>query len=195
MSRLADLSPDDFDADQRRLYDGIVNGKRASDHADDFLNAGGGMRGPFNALIRAPGVGEPAHLLGEALRYGGKLPGPWRELGILVVAQTWKAQYEWWAHAKIARREGLPEAVIKAVKAGRRPDTDDAALLAIYDFATTLLNERRVPDELYTRAVEALGEAGVAELNILLGYYTIISMTLNVFEVPLAEGEEVPFPI
>ena len=63
----------------------------------------------------------------------------------------------------------------------------------VYNFARELLDQHRVSDNLYDEAVELLGEAGVAELVILLGYYTLVSMTLNVFEVPVPAGEDAPF--
>ncbi len=195
MSRLADLPPAKFNDAQQRLYEGLLEGKRATRPGDDFLGPRGGLRGPFNAMVHAPAVGEPAHRLGEALRYGGDLPGTWRELAILTVAQAWQAQYEWWAHARIGRTEGLADSVIDAVKAGRRPP-DDAGpeLQIIHDYATTLMTEHRVDDALYGRAAETLGESRLVELTLLMGYYTMISMTLNVFQVPMPEGEAPPFP-
>jgi 4-carboxymuconolactone decarboxylase len=46
-----------------------------------------------------------------------------------------------------------------------------------------------VPKLLYDEAIEMLGETGVVELVGLLGYYSLVSMTLNTFEVGLPDGE------
>ena len=195
MSRLADLPPDRFDDAQRAFYDELRGGRRATGPGDDFLGPGGGLRGPFNAMVRAPAVGLPAQRLGEALRYRGDLPGTWREAAILTVARTWQAQYEWWAHARIGRREGLSDAVIDAIKAGGPlPDGTEPALGAVHDYATALMAEHRIGDDLYARAAETIGEARLVELTLLLGYYTMVSMTLNAFRVPLPDGEAPPFP-
>ena len=111
------------------------------------------------------------------------LPPQLRELGILIVAAKWKAQYEWWAHERIARQEGLDEQIIESVKAETAPDFSNPTEAVVYNFARELLDEHRVSEVLYAEAVDLLGETGVVELVILLGYYTLVSMTLNVFDV------------
>ena len=151
------------------------------------------MSGPFNAWLRSPVLGEAAQRLGEAVRFESTLPPQLRELEILIVAAKWKAQYEWWAHERIARREGLDEGVIASVKAETSPDFSNPIEGLVYNFARELLDQHRVSDHLYDEAVELLGEAGVVELVILLGYYTLVSMTLNVFEVPVPSGADAPF--
>ncbi len=194
MSRISYITPKNFTEAQQRLFKSITGGKRGEGRApEDLLNAEGGMSGPFNAWLKSPVLGEAAQRVGEAVRFESALPPQLRELAILVVAAKWKAQYEWWAHEKIARREGLDEAVIESVKAETLPDFSNPTELVVYNFARELLNEHRVSDHLYNDAVELLGEAMVAELVILLGYYTLVSMTLNVFEVPVPTGEDAPF--
>ena len=194
MSRISYITPENFTEAQQHLFKSITGGKRGEGRApEDLLNAEGGMSGPFNPWLRTPVLGDAAQRLGETVRFESALSPQLRELAILVVAAKWKAQYEWWAHERIARREGLEEGVIESVKAGMRPDSSDPAEAVVYNFARELLDEHRVSDHLYNEAVELLGEEGVAELVILLGYYTLVSMTLNVFEVPVPAGESAPF--
>ena len=194
MSRISYITPENFTEAQQHLFKSITGGKRGEGRApEDLLNAEGGMSGPFNAWLRSPVLGDAAQRLGETVRFESALPPQLRELAILVVAAKWKAQYEWWAHERIARREGLEEGLIESVKAGMRPDSSDPAEAVVYNFARELLDEHRVSDHLYNEAVELLGEEGVAELVILLGYYTLVSMTLNVFEVSVPTGESAPF--
>ena len=194
MSRISYITPENFTEAQQHLFKSITGGKRGEGRApEDLLNAEGGMSGPFNAWLRSPVLGEAAQRVGEAVRFESALPPQLRELAILVVAAKWKAQYEWWAHEKIARREGLDEGVIESVKAETPPDFSNPTESVVYNFARELLDEHRVSDHLYDEAVELLGEAGVVELVILLGYYTLVSMTLNVFEVPVPVGEDAPF--
>ena len=194
MSRISYITPENFTEAQQHLFKSITGGKRGEGRApEDLLNAEGGMSGPFNAWLRSPVLGEAAQRVGEAVRFESALPPQLRELAILVVAAKWKAQYEWWAHEKIARREGLDEKVIESVKAEILPDFSNSTESVVYNFARELLDEHRVSDHLYNDAIELLGEAMVVELVILLGYYTLVSMTLNVFEVPIPVGEDVPF--
>ena len=194
MSRISYITPENFTEAQEGLFKNITGGKRGEGRApEDLLNSEGGMSGPFNAWLRSPVLGDAAQRLGETVRFESTLPPQLRELAILIVAAKWKAQYEWWAHERIARREGLDEGVIESVKTETVPDFSDPTGAVVYNFARELLDEHRVSEVLHAEAVELLGEAGVVELVILLGYYTLVSMTLNVFEVPVPAGEDAPF--
>jgi len=158
------------------MFEHITQGKRGEGNTvQAFLTPEGGLRGPFNALLYSPEIGDAMQRLGAAVRYGTSLPPRSRELAILVVAAERKAQYEWWAHAKIAFKEGLP------------------AESAVYRFVRESMEKNSVSDDLYAEAVQRLGETGVVELVILVGYYNMIAMVLNVFEVPLPAGEKAPF--
>ncbi len=195
VSRLPSIGLDRMSSEQRELFERITGGARGRARARaDFLDEQGGLRGPFNPWLYCPALGEPAQRLGESLRFGGQLPGRVRELAILVVAAAWRAQYEWWAHARIGRAEGLCEDLLEALRTGRTPELLDPADAAVYDFVRELVETRRVSPPVYERAVSALGEAGTVELVMLAGYYTLVSMTLNAFEIPLPRGESAPFP-
>lgn len=194
MSRLPTLQPAAFTEPQRALFEHITSGKRGQKSAvDSFLNPEGGLRGPFNAMLYSPNLGDPCQQLGAAVRFDSALPPKVREMAILTVATKWQAQYEWWAHEKIAREEGLDEAIIAGVKTGELPDSTAPELAATYRFARELLDQRKVSDRQYEETVALLGESSVVELVVLLGYYTLIAMTLNVFEVPLPAGQTIPF--
>lgn len=177
-------------ADQRALFEAITGGKRAARAGSEaYVTPGGGLRGPFNALLHAPHVGDAAQRLGESLRFDGVLAPRQREIGVLCVAAHWRAAYEWWAHARIARECGIGDEVIEAIRRREEPALTDPAERLVYDFSRALLEKRQVPDPLYADAVEALGEASLVELVLLLGYYSLISMVLVGFEVPLPDGE------
>jgi 4-carboxymuconolactone decarboxylase len=194
MSRLPYILRDTFNEAQQRLFDHITGGKRGEGRTpDSFLSPEGGMNGPFNAWFFSPKVGEAVQCLGEVVRFENSIPPPLRELAILVVAAKWQAQYEWWAHEKIARNEGLDPKVIAGLKAGILPTFTHPSEAVVYHFAQELVDHQRVSDQHYAQAIQLLGEAGVVELVILLGYYTVVSMSLNVFEVPVPNGETTPF--
>ena len=194
MSRLPDILPTEFTNRQQALFENISGGKRGveSDPAT-FLNPSGGLRGPFNALLYSPAIGDAVQRVGEAVRFEGELPAQLRELAILTVAAHWQAQYEWWAHARIACDVGLPAQIIDGIKAGALPQTATAEQIGVYRFVRDLIDQRRVSDQRYAEVVALLGEAQVVELVMVVGYYTLISMTLNVFDVALPPEEEAPF--
>lgn len=178
MSRLSDLTQENMTADQRRVHDEIASGPR------------GGIRGPFNAFLRSPGMADHAQKLGAFIRYESTLPGKLRELAILVTARHWGAQYEWYAHAKIARQEGLNDAIIDAIARREQPPFDEPAEQTVHDFCTELLGNGEVGDAAYAAARELLDERGVVELVGLMGYYCLVSLTLNTFQVPVPGGEK-----
>lgn len=190
MRRLPYILRDTFNEAQQKLFDNITGGKRGEGRTPEtFLTPEGGMKGPFNAWFFSPVFGEAVQRLGEVVRFENSIPPPLRELAILVVAAKWQAQYEWWTHEKIARKEGLDPNLITSLKAGVLPDFTRPSEAVVYDFARELINQQRVSNQRYQKAVELLGEAGVVELVILLGYYTLVSMSINVFEVSVPDNE------
>jgi 4-carboxymuconolactone decarboxylase len=180
MSRLSSFDPNDMTPEQKVVYEKIASGPRGS------------VRGPFSKLLVNPAVADCAQAMGATLRFSGTLPDNLRELAILVTARHWTAQYEWYAHAPIARKGGLADSIINAIAQRRRPSFTDPNEAAVYEFCNELHEKRDVSDETYNWAEEQLGESGVAELIGLCGFYTLISMTLNVGQVDLPEGEELP---
>lgn len=193
VSRLRERSRDELGEAERALFDAITGGKRSRQGSSAMITPGGGLRGPFNALLYAPHVGDPAQRLGERLRFDGLLPPRQREIAVLCVAACWHAEFEWWAHARIARECGVSEAIIEAIRQRASPPLDDPGERLVHDYARALLDEKRVSDALYRQTVAALGEPAVVELVLLLGYYSLISMLLVSFEVPLPDGGKPTF--
>ncbi len=194
MTRLSALLQEQLDDDQRAVLEAIVGGKRGSGASlGGYLDARGALRGPFNAMVHRPDLGMVLQRLGEMLRFEGRLTGVQREIGILVVAAYWRARYEWWAHARIAREEGVDDGVIDAIARGETPELGDARDGAVHAFARELVETRQVSDETYGRTADLLGEALTVELVVLLGYYTCVSMLLNAFTVAIPDGESTPF--
>jgi len=176
MPRLGEIDRAKLTEEQSRVVEQIRSGPR------------GGLAGPFWPLLRSPELADRAQKLGEQVRFNSTLPPRLFELAVLVTAQHWKAQFEWYAHAPLARKAGLGEDVIAALRAGTRPAFAAADEAAVYDFATELYARRRVGDAAYVAALAQLGERGVVELVGVLGYYALVSMTLNVFGIDVPEG-------
>lgn len=194
MGRLASLAPASLNPEQRALFEAITTGQRSRGRSpEDFLLPDGGLRGPFNPWLYAAKIGYPAQRLGEAIRYETDLPPKLRELAILTVAAYWRADYEWWAHSRIGRDAGLAEETIAAVKKGKIPHAAGSDERTVHRFARELMDEKRLRDDTYREAAALLGDQGAVELVSLLGYYSLVSMTLKAFEVAMPAGERSPF--
>lgn len=146
------------------------------------------MGGPFNVMLRSPVMGDLAQELGAQVRFNSTLPGPLREMAILISARHWSTHYEWNAHKNAALNEGLDPAIVDAIALGQRPRALSREATALYEFCTELLGTTRVSDATFAAAKSAFGEQGVAEIVFTLGYYGLVSMLLNVDRYPLPAG-------
>lgn len=154
----------------------------------------GSIRGPFAALMRSPVVADRVQSLGEYLRFQSSIPPALNELAICITAREWSAQYEWYAHARLALEAGLPQPILDAVAEGREPAGMDADQRLVWTFCTEMHRDRGVCDATYEATKARFGEQGVVDLIAVSGYYTLVGMTLNVSRVPLPEGVPVPLP-
>jgi 4-carboxymuconolactone decarboxylase len=168
---------------------------RQHEIAADMLRSRGkgAIGGPFGVFLHAPDYGDLAQKLGAHCRYRTAVPPRLSEFAILVIARMWRAQYEWYVHAPIAEKSGVTAKTIKDLQAGRKPASAPKDERAIYDFIQEFHKTRRVSDKTYGRVHALLGDAAMVEFTGILGYYTLIAMTLNAFRVPLPEGAELPF--
>jgi 4-carboxymuconolactone decarboxylase len=180
--RFKPLAENEMSEAQRKVYSEIASGPR------------GGVRGPFNALLRSPELADRAQKLGEWVRFRSSLPERLRELAILVTARYWSAQYEWHAHHAHALKAGLDPRLAAELALGKRPTgmADDEA--AIHDFCRELHEKKAVDDATYARVVKHFGESGAVDLIGVIGYYTLVSMVLNVDRVPVPGGAPAPLP-
>jgi len=182
LARIPLPSLDEMTPEQRRVYESIVNGPR------------GTLVGPLRAALHRPELADKWQQLGELLRYRTSLPEPLKELAILVTGRHCHAQVEWYVHAQMAAKAGLAQAVIDDLYAGRRPATASVDELAIYDYAEELNRRKTVGDANYKRVLDRFGVVGVVELTALVGYYTMVAMTLNCHDIPLPDGVVPPLP-
>ena len=145
-----------------------------------------GIRGrvpaPMVAWLQNPDLASRGQKLGELLRYQTTLEPRLSELAILVCGRHWTSHHEWTAHKREGLKAGMDPEVIAAIAARRTPALRDAREQAVYDVSTTLLATGRVPKPLYEAGVAALGERGMVELVGILGYYCLVALTLNTFE-------------
>jgi len=180
-NRLPEFRLENASTEQKAVLDEILSGPR------------GNLNGPFLGWIFSPEFAQHAQRLGAFCRYQTGLPLRLSELAILVTAARWQAQAEWYIHHPIAVEAGVPAQLAEAIRTGSEPVFDDADDVLIHAFATELYETRRVSDATYRNAVERFGHTVVINLVGLLGYYTLVAMTLNVFDMRAQGQNELPF--
>lgn len=181
MSRLPDLDPAKFSPEQKKVHEAILAGPR------------GKVVGPLKVWLNNPGLAEHAQALGAYARFNSSLPPRLSELAICVTGAFWKAEFEWYAHAPLAMKAGIAPAAIEAIRTGGTPKFTKADEQVIYDFATELVKTKRVSAGVFERAKNELGQTSVIDLVGIIGYYSLVSVTLNAFELPLPDGEKTQF--
>jgi 4-carboxymuconolactone decarboxylase len=175
VSRVENLKVEDLSPEQQKVY-AQVAGTRS------------GVNGPFPIWLRRPEIAQPAEILGTALRVAGKLDRRLFELMVLIIARYWSAQYEWSVHEKHALNVGISPETIAAIKVRRPPAFTRADEQAVYDLVTELNETKRVSAPTYERALRELGLDLLIELVSGAGFYTMVAMMLDVFEVEPRDG-------
>lgn len=175
--RIARLTPDLLDEEQKQLYDTLVQGPRGP----RILQPDGSLFGPFNVLLLSPQAGDRMQALGLAVQRETTLSAATREAVILTVAHRRGCRPEWDAHRPMARDAGVTEADIDAIAAGLAlPDVDDVTRAAL-SLAADLLERRGLGAAEYAASVETLGERRVLEVCLLVGYYEALCNLFTVF--------------
>jgi 4-carboxymuconolactone decarboxylase len=172
---LEELTPE-----QLRVHEEVVSGPR------------GRVVGPLRAVIHSPELAERWSRLGEFLRYRTVLPRRLNELAIIVTGRRWGAQLEFHVHAAEGIAAGLDPALVEAIRLGQPPVIEDEAEREIYDYARQIQTTGQVEEETYRAVEQRWGARGVVELTAVIGYYTMVSMTLNAHGIPLPDGAQPP---
>lgn len=170
-------------AEQRRVVEAVIAGPR------------GMLVGPLRAALHRPELADAWQRFGAMLRYDTRLPPRLSELAILVTARRWNSQLEWHVHALAAEKGGLPASAIESMRRGEAPCFDDEADAEVYAFARDLQLSGQVREDVYQKIHQRWGAVGVVELTTLIGYYTLVSMTLNAHHIPLPDGVAAPLAL
>jgi 4-carboxymuconolactone decarboxylase len=172
MNRLLELPPEKLTAEQTKVFDQLVAGR-------------GRILGPYKIWIHSPTVASGMEQIGTFLNKKSSLSAREVEIGILVIAQHWDAGYVRTAHVKAGKAAGLSQETINAILAGRDPKLADPHERAVHRFAASLVGGAKLSDAEFAEIEKVLGRAGVAEVLVLLGYYTSVSLGMKVHEVPI----------
>jgi 4-carboxymuconolactone decarboxylase len=164
----------------------------AKDHAvfDSIVASRGAVQGPFTMFLHSPPVAERVGHLGAYVRFEGSLDMRVRVLAAMTAAREFEAMYVWGAQTGGARRQGVPEATIAAIRDNhsRGVPPEDAQII---DFTRQLLRKHRVDEPLFKAMQARFGNDELVQLTTAIGYYTLLAMTVNACELEPAAGAEV----
>ncbi|MGN7126751.1 carboxymuconolactone decarboxylase family protein [Methylorubrum thiocyanatum] len=161
--------------DQRNAVASIASGPR------------GCLFGPFSVLLRSPELLERTQQLGAYLRFRSIVPLHYRELAILITGKFWKSPYVWYVHEPVARSSGLSREIIEFIAKDQRPAIMSDLEAGVYESVNDILNARQISDGNYRKLIAAFGEQGTVELVSIVGYFTMLAMTLNVAGTPVPD--------
>ena len=178
--RLKQLTREELNAQQKALADEILKVSSV------------GLGGPYNALLRSPELGKRMFALLDYLRFNTSVPRRLNEFAILIQARLWTSQVEWLAHYPLALKEGVSEATLADLKAGRRPASMKPDEAAVYDVCTEISTTHRVSDATYRRAAQVLNEQQLVDLLTLSGTYTTLAMIMNAVNQDVPPGATPP---
>lgn len=164
----------------------------AKDHAtfDSIVASRGAVQGPFTMFLHSPELaGRVAHL-GAYVRFEGSLDMRVRVLAAMTVAREFEAVYVWGAQTGGARRQGVPEETITAIRENhlRGVPPEDAEII---EFTRQLLRRHRVDEASFKKMQTRFGNDGLIQLTGAIGYYSLLAMTVNACELEAAPGAEV----
>lgn len=172
MDRLLDVSPDQLTAEQKSIFERLVAGR-------------GRILGPYRVWIHSPTVASGMEQIGTFLNKRASLSEREVEMVIILIARHWRGDYVETAHVRMGKKVGLPDTVIEALLAGNDPKLSDPHEAAVHQFASAMIASRKVPDAEFAQIEKVLGRAGIAEVLVLLGYYTSVAMAMKVHEVAI----------
>lgn len=179
--RFSPITPENLTLEQKRMVDNIGAGRR-----------GAGLPGPFNALLRSPELGDRVQRVGDYIRFHSAIPQALNEMAILQAGRHWNAQYEFFAHRALGIKAGMRPEVADAIALGKHPDPMNADETLVWVFCDKLLKTTQVSDAEFAAVKNRFGEQGVLDLVCAVGYYSMVSMILNVAQVQLPAGEALP---
>ena len=181
MTRIKDWSVESLTEEQKEIHDTIVSGPR------------GHVVGPLRIWLNNPGLARSAQTVGEYARYGTSLSKGLSELAIITTGRVWSSAFEWEHHAPLAIEGGIDPENVNIISMGQRPNFTNVEEEAVFDFAAEANILKNVSDNTYNNLVNILNETAAIDIVGICGYYSLISMTLNVFKVP-SDTDKWPLP-
>lgn len=181
MARLGNLTREELKPEDQQYYDSIAGSR-------------GGVRGPFGVLLHSPDLAARVANTGAFVRFNLDLPESLKETIIITTAREIKNQYEFAAHARLARQAGVSEQTILAIANGSAPAGLDGEAALLVSYAKELLQNYKVSDATYNAVKDKYGVGRTVEITALIGHYLLVGQILAAFEVDLPEGAKAEIP-
>ena len=172
MNRILDIPQEKLTAEQAQVFDQLTAGR-------------GRILGPYKIWIHSPPVARGMEQIGTFLNKRSSLSKREVEITILVIAQHWQGDYVRQAHIREGKAAGLTQEAIDMILAGGEPELADAHERAVHRFAAALVAGTKLSDADFAEIEATLGRDGIAEVLVLLGYYTSVALAMKVHEVPI----------
>jgi 4-carboxymuconolactone decarboxylase len=172
MSRIKEIAPGEMTAEQTMVFEELTAGR-------------GRILTPYKVWIHSPKVAAGMEHIGTFLNKRSSLSTREVEICIILIARHWHGDYVLDAHIRGAREAGVPEAAIEAICSDVDPKLTDPHERAVYAFAASLVTGVKPTDKEFGEIEAVLGRAGIAEVLVLLGYYTSVALAMKVHEVPI----------
>lgn len=174
VSRIPELERYQLSPEQTKVYDAILASR-------------GSLAGPFRVWLHSPELAHRAQHLGEHARFHTIISPKLQELAILVTARFWDAELEWSLHEPAAREAGIARSIIDAIERRREPEFESEDEESVYTYTLTLLHDHEVSDDVFAAATTHLGHRGITELTMVIGYYSLVALTLKAFSLEVEE--------
>jgi 4-carboxymuconolactone decarboxylase len=174
MNRILEIPPDKLTQAQATVFEQLTAGR-------------GRILGPYKIWIHSPTVASGMEQIGTFLNKSASLSKREVEIGILVIAQHWQGEYVKQAHIREGKAAGLTPETIDAILAGADPKLTDPHERAVHRFAAALVSKSKLSDAEFAEIEQALGREGIAEVLVLIGYYTSVALGMKVHEVPIPQ--------
>ena len=175
MARVRYLDRDNLAPEHRHVYDELAQSR-------------GRVDSNFKALLNSPEAISRMAPLGAYVRFETPLPARTKVLAILTTARESKGHYVWTVNEPQALSAGVEQDTIDAIREGRALQVLDADDTSIVRFTLELLQQHRISDETFRAVQQRLGDSGVVDLVILIGYYLSLSHALSALEVDSPAG-------
>jgi alkylhydroperoxidase family enzyme len=187
--RLPLIAPADLTGEQKPLYDAMRAGIASNFNVFKVENEDGALMGPWNPWLHEPAIGKAIWDLTLAMTANATLPDNVRQVAILVVGARYHAAYEIYAHVSVAEHDGMSAERLATLTADLKPSDLSSEENVAFDVAYALVRGSTLPEPLYRLAVGTFGQHGANELFYLVGLYSLVSVTLNAYNVPVPERD------
>ena len=182
MARLPNVNRDELKPEDQQYFDEIVGSR-------------GSVRGPYGVLLHSPQLAARVAHTGTFVRFDFDVPEALKELVISTTAREITSQYEFSAHARLARTAGVSEETIQAVAKGTAPQglSGDEEILVRY--TKELVRDHKISDATFNEVRDRFGVQNTVNFTGLIGHYLLVGQILLAFDVELAPGMTAEIPV